>query len=34
VQAQKLFNEQEQEKYAGEAEPGQILPVLPQTHGA
>jgi hypothetical protein len=34
MQAQKLFNDQEQEEHSGKAEPGEILPVLPETHGA
>jgi hypothetical protein len=29
VQAQKLFNDQEQKKYAGQVELGQVLQVLP-----
>jgi hypothetical protein len=34
VQAQKLFNDQEQKEHAGQVEPGQVLPVLSQTYGA
>jgi hypothetical protein len=34
MQAQKLFNDQKQKKHPGQAEPGQILPVLPETHNA
>jgi hypothetical protein len=34
VQAQKLFNNQEQKEHAGQVEPGQVLPVLSQTYGA
>jgi len=34
VQAQKLFNDQEQKEHAGQVEHGQVLPVLPQTYGA
>jgi D-Tyr-tRNAtyr deacylase len=34
LQAKKLFNDQEQEKYSRQDQLGEILPVLPQTYYA
>jgi hypothetical protein len=34
VQAEKLFNDKEQEEHSRQAELGQVLPVLPKAHNA
>jgi hypothetical protein len=34
VQAKELFNHQEQEEHSGQAQPGEVLPVLPQAYRA